>query len=57
MYTLHVNELGACEICDHCFEKKHPWYYCSVRNDNFGDIDYPEECDEFVYIDDEGYDY
>lgn len=51
--TLHCNELGACEICANCEEKRHPWYYCYCNNDNFGEISYPNECEEFEYDVDE----
>ena len=50
MNKIHCKNLGACEICDHCFEQRHPWYYCSINNDNFGNISYPNECDEFVEL-------
>lgn len=52
-YKLHYDELGACEICDHCIEANHPLYFCGCGNSLFGQIDYPEECDDFEYCDDE----
>lgn len=52
-YTLHCNDLGACEICANCIEKRHPWYYCGYSNDNFGEISYPNECEDFEYDSDE----
>lgn len=48
--TVHCNDLDACEICNNCLEKNHPWYFCSCDNDNFGSICYPENCDEFISI-------
>ena len=51
--TIHCNNLGACEICGNCLEKKHPWYFCANDNDNFGEISYPEDCDDYVELDDE----
>ena len=51
--TIHCNNLGACEICGNCLEKKHPWYFCANGNDNFGEISYPEDCDDYVELDDE----
>lgn len=58
MNTIHCENLGACEICGNCLEKRHPWYYCANDNDCFGDIQYPEDCDDYVELDDEedGYD-
>ena len=55
--TLHINDIDACEYCDHCFEKRHPWYYCSLGNDNFGDISDLDECDESVPSDDDDDDF
>ena len=54
--TIHCDNLGACEICDNCLEEKHPWYYCACGNDNFGDISYPEDCEEYEELDEEEYD-
>ena len=55
MKTLHCNDLGACELCDHCFEKKHPWYYCRLYKDEFGEISDPNDCEDFeeLYYEDE----
>lgn len=50
--TLHFKDLGVCEICGNCIEKRHPWYYCENDNDNFGDIRYPKECDDYEECDD-----
>lgn len=46
--TIHYDELGACEICGNCCEKKHPWYYCANNNENFGNISNPEGCEDFI---------
>lgn len=51
--TIHCEELGACEICANCVEQRHPWYYCGCGNEDFGDIDYPNECDDFEHLDDD----
>ena len=53
MNTIHSENLGACEICGNCLEKRHPWYYCANENDCFGDIQYPEDCDDYVELDDD----
>ncbi|MBW4727051.1 hypothetical protein [Prevotella nigrescens] len=50
--TIYYPYLGACEECDNCLEKNYPYYYCARNNDNFGDISYPEDCDEYA---DSGY--
>lgn len=53
MNTIHCENLGACEICGNCLEERHPWYYCANKNDCFGDIQYPEDCDDYVELDDD----
>lgn len=53
MNTIHCENLGACEICGNCLEEIHPWYYCANENDCFGDIQYPEDCDDYVELDDD----
>ena len=53
MNTIHSENLGACEICGNCLEERHPWYYCANENDSFGDIQYPEDCDDYVELDDD----
>ena len=53
MNTIHCENLGACEICGNCLEERHPWYYCANENDCFGDIQYPEDCDDYVELDDD----
>lgn len=54
--TIHVNDLGACEVCNNCIERNYPWYYCACDNDDFGDISSPDDCDEFVYKEDDCFD-
>lgn len=49
---IHYNELGACWVCDHCIEIRHPWYRCLCNNDNFGDVEDTEDCDEYEESDD-----
>ena len=51
--TLHCENLGACEICGNCLEKNHPWYFCANDNDNFGNISYPKDCEDFIELDDD----
>ena len=53
MNTIHCENLGACEICGNCLEERHAWYYCANENDCFGDIQYPEDCDDYVELDDD----
>ena len=53
MNTIHCANLGACEICGNCLEKRHPWCYCTKDNDCFGNIQYPEDCDDYVDLDDD----
>ena len=53
MNTLHCHDLNCCSLCDHCFEDRHPWYYCSLGNGCFGDIYSPDDCDDFEYVEDE----
>lgn len=43
-------EGSACEICDHNIRDRK----CGAGNwDDFGNIDYPEDCDDFEYSDDD----
>ena len=53
MNTIHSESVGACEICGNCLEERHPGYYCANENDCFGDIQYPEDCDDYVELDDD----
>lgn len=46
-------DLGACSICGNCIETKHPWYVCDADNESFGEIEYPEDCDDFIEPDDD----
>ena len=54
--TIHCNHLKACEICANCMEKKHPWYHCYTGNENFGEISNPNDCEYFIYPEDENSD-
>ena len=49
--TIHCDNLRACEICGNCIEKKHPWYYCFINSDNFGNIGMPNDCEGFRHLD------
>lgn len=55
-YIVHCNNLGACEICGNCMEKNHPWYYCYTGNNNFGNISNTNDCEDFIYLEDEDID-
>lgn len=55
--SIHCENLGACETCNHCLERSHPWYYCAYGNDNFGNISNPKDCEEHEYLEDEDCDY
>lgn len=50
--TLHCNKLGACEICGNCMEHHHPFYFCGCGNSNFGDVDYPNQCEDYEEVND-----
>lgn len=50
---LHCDNIGACQICGNSIEKQHPWYYCSENNDNFGNINYPKECDDYIELEED----
>lgn len=56
MSKIHVNDLNACGVCNNCIERNFPWYICACGNDNFGDISFPDDCDEFEYKDDDYFD-
>lgn len=52
MSKLYVryDDLGVCEICDHCFHVKNDKFMCALHDDNFGEISSQDECDNFDYI-------
>lgn len=54
--TIHCDHLKACGICANCMEKKHPWYHCYTGNENFGEISSPNDCEDFIYPEDENSD-
>ncbi|WP_368336406.1 hypothetical protein [Parabacteroides merdae] len=51
--TLHYNKLGACEICGNCVEHHHPYYFCGCENGNFGDVNFPNQCEDYADVNDE----
>ena len=51
--SLDYTELNACEMCDHCMGYYPDQFYCAVRNDNFGNIQYPQECENFDYAEED----